>query len=211
MSRALLNGDPTRLDEATLDHVHQLLRLEYEIAIILGCLTLVSQGQPARATELVLLCHANGRDKSLRAILMEQGLLATYLRHSKDHSSRWPPIPRTLSKPVSDLTLMYLAVIRPVTEFLTKRFNLPGKDVVGMYYFNSATLPNPLTGAKLCDRIQNFFRAFAQANTALSRFSIRSWRQGTIIGWYHIGESRRLFERTAVRRNPRGGNCQAIF
>jgi hypothetical protein len=77
----------------------------------------------------------------------------------------------------------------PTCSLPCKSFNLPGKDVVETYYLASATLLDPLTGAQLYDRIQNFFRAkFTPANTAISRFSIRSWRQVAItIGQYHIG------------------------
>jgi hypothetical protein len=123
-------------------------------------------------------------------MLLDRKFIRTFLGHSRSHSSHWPSIPRTLPEAVSNLVLLFLSLVCPVAQYFPDTMSLDGKDVFRTHFFSSAIHSETMTGLELCDHIRMFFRTFAPANTALSGFSIRFWRQVAIaIGRYHIGDN----------------------
>jgi len=163
------------------------LKIQHKIGVDLGCLMLITQGQPARATEMVSLLHANSSGR-LRSLFLEQGLLTTYLPNSKSHKLFDDLIPRTVAKDVSDLVIAYLTLIRPATELIAHDFNLPGKTLLATEFFASAFSSKSMSGSEFCVEIQAFFKKYGPRESGIQDIGIRIYRQVIIaFSLEHLG------------------------
>jgi hypothetical protein len=82
----------------------------------------ITGGQPARATELLSLCHSNTVHGRHRNIFIEHGLVSTVTTYHKGYSisNLTKIIHRYLPKPVSKLVVYYLWLILPFCVSLRK-------------------------------------------------------------------------------------------
>jgi hypothetical protein len=82
----------------------------------------VTGGQPGRATELLSIRHANGRDKSGRGVFVENGLVAMVTGYHKGYakSGRTKIVHRYVPREVGELVVWYLWLVQPFWELVQR-------------------------------------------------------------------------------------------